>query len=71
MATQDFLAPALAGLGHKVGARVFQLSPMPRHLLQNLPQVLRLAEQLPLLRMLWPGPMVCRWNLNPLHDACS
>ena len=129
LATQDFVAPALAGLGHKVGALVFQLSPMPRHLLNNLPLVLqrlrtlllaqpplspiapdgvlavefrdrewldpvfmpelaavlreagatwclclhakmpRLAEQLPLLRMLWPGPMVCRWNLNPLHGA--
>ncbi len=129
LATQDFVAPALAGLGHKVGALVFQLSPMPRHLLHNLPRVLqrlrtlllaqpalkpiapdgvlavevrdpewldpvfmpelaavlrecgatwclclhakmpRLAEQLPLLRLLWPGPMVCRWNLNPLHGA--
>ncbi|QIM52014.1 DUF72 domain-containing protein [Hydrogenophaga crocea] len=29
----------------------------------------RLAEQLPLLRALWPGPLVCRWNLNPLHGA--
>jgi uncharacterized protein YecE (DUF72 family) len=129
LATQDFVAPALAGLGHKVGALVFQLSPMPHHLLHNLPLVLqrlrtlllaqpplaptapdgvlavevrdpewldpvfmpelaavlheagatwclclhakmpRLAEQLPLLRKLWPGPMVCRWNLNPLHGA--
>ena len=129
LATQDFVAPALAGLGHKVGALVFQLSPMPRHLLNNLPLVLqrlrtlllaqpplsptapdgvlavevrdpewldpffmpelaavlreanatwclclhakmpRLADQLPLLRRLWPGPMVCRWNLNPLHGA--
>jgi uncharacterized protein YecE (DUF72 family) len=129
LATQDFVAPALAGLGHKVGALVFQLSPMPRHLLHNLPLVLqrlrtlllaqpplaptapdgvlavevrdpewldpafmpelaavlrecsatwclclhakmpRLADQLPLLRLLWPGPMVCRWNLNPLHGA--
>lgn len=129
LATQDFVAPALAGLGHKVGALVFQLSPMPRHLLHNLPLVLqrlrtlllaqpplkptapdgvlavevrdpewldplfmpelaavlreagatwclclhakmpRLADQLPLLRKLWPGPMVCRWNLNPLHGA--
>lgn len=129
LATQDFVAPALAGLGHKVGALVFQLSPMPRHLLHNLPLVLqrlrtlllaqpslspiapdgvlavevrdpewldpafmpelaavlreagatwclclhakmpRLRDQLPLLRMLWPGPMVCRWNLNPLHGA--
>lgn len=129
LATQDFVAPALAGLGHKVGALVFQLSPMPRHLLHNLPLVLprlrklllaqpalaptapdgvlavevrdpewldepfvhelaavlreagatwclclhakmpRLEKQLPLLRALWPGPMVCRWNLNPLHGA--
>jgi uncharacterized protein YecE (DUF72 family) len=29
----------------------------------------RLAEQLPILRALWPGPLVCRWNLNPLHGA--
>ncbi|MCW5668263.1 MAG: DUF72 domain-containing protein [Hydrogenophaga sp.] len=129
LATQDFVAPALAGLGHKVGALVFQLSPLPRHLLHNLPLVLqrlrqllraqpalaptapdgvlavevrdpqwlhepfvrelaavlresgatwclclhakmpRLADQLPLLRLLWPGPMICRWNLNPLHGA--
>ena len=26
-----------------------------------------IAEQLPVLRALWPGPMVCRWNLNRLH----
>ncbi|MCW5652416.1 DUF72 domain-containing protein [Hydrogenophaga sp.] len=129
LATQDFVAPALAGLGHKVGALVFQLSPLPRHLLHNLPLVLeklrklllaqpalsptapdgvlavevrdpewldpafephlaavlreagatwclclhakmpRMERQLPLLRRLWPGPMVCRWNLNPLHGA--
>jgi uncharacterized protein YecE (DUF72 family) len=29
----------------------------------------RIAEQLPVLRALWPGPLVCRWNLNPLHGA--
>jgi uncharacterized protein YecE (DUF72 family) len=28
-----------------------------------------LAEQLPLQRALWPGPLVCRWNLNPVHGA--
>ncbi|MEZ5506394.1 MAG: DUF72 domain-containing protein [Gammaproteobacteria bacterium] len=28
-----------------------------------------IAEQLPILRALWPGPLVCRWNLNPLHGA--
>ncbi len=26
----------------------------------------RLPEQLPLLRALWPGPLVCRWNVNPV-----
>ncbi|MPM54020.1 hypothetical protein SDC9_100792 [bioreactor metagenome] len=26
-----------------------------------------LAEQLPLLRKLWPTPLVCRWNLHPVH----
>ncbi len=129
LARQGFVEPALAGLGPKVGALVFQLSPLPRHLLHNLPLVLerlrrlllaqpalaptapdgvlavevrdpqwldapfvhdlaavlreanatwclclhakmpRLEHQLPLLRALWPGPMVCRWNLNPLHGA--
>ena len=129
LATQDFIAPALAGLGDKVGALVFQLSPLPFAQLQRLPLLLerlrallralpdvrgatpdgvvavevrdpewlspaiapqlaavlketgatyclglhakmpRLAEQLPILRALWPGPMVCRWNLNPLHGA--
>jgi uncharacterized protein YecE (DUF72 family) len=29
----------------------------------------RLDGQLPLLRALWPGPLVCRWNLNPLHGS--
>jgi len=29
----------------------------------------RIAEQIPILRALWPGPLVCRWNLNPLHGA--
>ncbi|MFT3799640.1 MAG: DUF72 domain-containing protein [Burkholderiaceae bacterium] len=28
-----------------------------------------IADQLPLLRALWPGPFVCRWNLNPVHGA--
>jgi uncharacterized protein YecE (DUF72 family) len=28
-----------------------------------------IEDQLPVLRALWPGPMVCRWNLNGLHGA--
>lgn len=123
LALQEFIQPALEGLGAKIGALVFQLSPltpamllrMPeqlerlRSLLRALPDlravtpdgvlavevrdpewltpdfvaVLREAgatyclglhpklppieQQLPLLRALWPGPLVCRWNLNRLH----
>ncbi len=129
VAVNEFVVPALAGLGPKVGALVFQLSPLPFAQLQRLPLLLerlrallkalpdvrsatpdgviavevrdpewlsptvapalaavlretgatyclglhakmpRMADQLPLLRALWPGPLVCRWNLNPLHGA--
>lgn len=31
------------------------------------PKLPPLREQLPLLRALWPGPLVARWNLNRLH----
>ena len=33
------------------------------------PKLPPLAAQLPLLRALWPGPLVVRWNLNRLHGA--
>ena len=135
LAVREFIEPALQGLGHKAGALVFQLSPLPRTLLNDLPalierighllaalppltppapdgvialevrdaafltpahapllaQALRAArqasgnpvtyclglhakmppieEQLPLLRALWPGPLVCRWNLHRRHGA--
>lgn len=125
LAVETFVRPALEGLGDKLGALVFQISPVPaalladfdgllqrlRTLLQALPplrptapdgvvavevrdaawltpafvQVLReagatyclglhprlppIAEQLPLLRKLWPGPLVCRWNLHRRHGA--
>ncbi len=125
IAADEFVQPALDGLGHKLGALVFQLSPLPGGLLSRLPDVLQrldallqalpplrptapdgvvavevrdpafvcpafaavlraagatyclglhakmppVADQLPLLRALWPGPMVCRWNLNILHGA--
>lgn len=121
----DFVEPALAGLGTKLGVLLFQISPLPsswwkrlpelierlhtmlnaiRHVREQAPdvivavevrdgqwltplftQVLRencttyglglhakmppIEEQLPILRALWPGPLVCRWNLNPLHGA--
>ena len=123
LARSEFVEPALQGLGHKLGALVFQLSPLPLAQLDRMPQLLErlrallcalpalaplapdgviavevrdpewltpdfaavlresgatyclglhakmppLSEQLPLLRALWPGPLVCRWNLNPLH----
>jgi uncharacterized protein YecE (DUF72 family) len=28
-----------------------------------------IAEQVPLLRALWPGPLVCRWSLHRKHGA--
>jgi uncharacterized protein YecE (DUF72 family) len=124
-AVQMFVEPALEGLRHKLGALVFQISPLPvswfaqmpklierlHMLLKTIPelktiapdaviavevrdaqwltpqfvQALRdtgttycmglhakmppIAEQLPILRALWPGPLVCRWNLNPVHGA--
>jgi len=121
----SFVEPALQGLGRKLGALVFQISPLPPvgparlpewidflyRLLRAIPDLRstapdavvavevrdaewltprfidalrdagatyciglhakmpRIAEQLPVLRALWPGPLVCRWNLNPLHGA--
>jgi len=123
LAVQEFIAPALEGLGAKIGALVFQLSPLPDALRDRMPEVLSRLEamlqvlpslrdqapdgivavevrdpdfltpdfaallraagatyclglhpklppleaQLPLLRALWPGPLVCRWNLNRIH----
>ena len=125
LAVQEFLQPALEGLGSKIGALVFQLSPLSAPLRERMPEVLArleallqalpalkqvapdgviavevrdpefltpafveilraagatyclglhpklppLEEQLPLLRALWPGPLVCRWNLHRLHGA--
>ncbi|MFC5771461.1 DUF72 domain-containing protein [Thauera sinica] len=124
-AMRDFVEPALAGLREKLGALVFQISPLPPVWLGRMPELIarlhvmlsaisdlraaapdgvvavevrdpqwlmpaftqalrdsgatycmslhakmpRIAEQLPVLRALWPGPLVCRWNLNPLHGA--
>ena len=125
LAAQEFVQPALTGLGYKLGALVFQISPLPAALHGRMPEVLaRLAAmlkalpslkeqapdavlavevrdplwltpefvavlresgatyclglhakmppiegQLPLLRALWPGPLVCRWNLHRMHGA--
>lgn len=40
-----------------------------RYCLGLHPKLPPLPEQLPLLRALWPGPLVVRWNLNRLHGA--
>jgi len=125
LAWTQFVAPACEGLGHKAGALVFQISPLPRQwlgqidtLIERLHALLRalsevrsrlpgtviavevrnpewltpalvaalqdagatyclglhpkmpsVDEQLPILRRLWPGPFVCRWNLNFKHGA--
>jgi uncharacterized protein YecE (DUF72 family) len=125
LAVLEFAQPALQGLGHKLGALVFQISPLPAGLQGRMPDVLaKLATllkalpsfkeqapdavvavevrdplwltpefvavlrdsgaayclglhakmppiegQLPLLRALWPGPLVCRWNLHRMHGA--
>ncbi len=124
-AVQMFVEPALEGLGQKLGALVFQISPLPGAWLAQMPKLIDrlhrllsaipdlkplapdgvvavevrdpqwltpqfvnalratgatycmglhakmppIAEQLPILRALWPGPLVCRWNLNPIHGA--
>eukprot|EP01037_Dinobryon_pediforme_P012504 gene12504-12592_t len=123
LARSECVEPALQGLGHKLGALVFQLSPLPLAQLDRMPALLDrlrtmllalpplaplapdgvialevrdpewltpdfaavlreagatyclglhakmppLHDQLPMLRALWPGPLVCRWNLNPVH----
>ena len=125
LAIQEFVQPALQGLGHKLGALVFQISPLPAYLRGRMPEVLArlsvmlkalpslkeqapeavvavevraavwlkpefaavlrdsgttyclglhaklppIEDQLPLLRAMWPGPLVCRWNLHQLHGA--
>ncbi|MGJ7604145.1 DUF72 domain-containing protein [Variovorax sp. LT1R20] len=123
IAIQEFVQPALDGLGDRIGALVFQLSPIPSQLLADRPALLArigemlealpglkqvapdaviavevrdpqllcpafadmlrsvgatfcmglhakmppIEDQLPMLRALWPGPLVCRWNLHRRH----
>jgi uncharacterized protein YecE (DUF72 family) len=122
LAIGEFVQPALEGLGPRIGALVFQLSPLPGHWLARLPEFFERLEtmlaalprlpdgatvavevrdaqlllpefaallkrtgatycvglhakmppieaQLPMLRALWPGPLVCRWNLHRKHGA--
>lgn len=125
LAVREFAQPALDGLRDRLGVLLFQLSPIPPLLLQDIPALLRrlgamlralpslqerapqaivavelrnaelvrpelaallrscgatyalglhakmppIDAQLPLLRALWPGPLVCRWNLHRRHGA--
>jgi uncharacterized protein YecE (DUF72 family) len=125
LACEQFVQPAIEGLGDKVGALVFQISPLPRQWLEQVdelverlhgmlsavaearsrlphaviavevrnpawltpafvevlkdagatyclglhPKMPPIKAQLPILRRLWPGPFVCRWNLNVKHGA--
>jgi len=123
LALDSFVTPAFEGLGSKIGALVFQLSPLPLDLLARMPEQLDrlwamlkqlpaaharpsgamfavevrdpewltpdfvallrdvgacyclglhpklppISEQLPVLRALWPGPLMVRWNLHRRH----
>jgi uncharacterized protein YecE (DUF72 family) len=53
-----WLCPDFAALLRDAGAR---------YCLGLHPKLPPLQEQLPLLRAIWPGPLVVRWNLNRLH----
>jgi len=54
----EWLMPDLASLLRDTGAT---------YCLGLHPKLPPLQDQLPLLRALWPGPLVARWNLNRLH----
>ncbi|NKF21018.1 DUF72 domain-containing protein [Solimonas marina] len=125
LAVQLCAEPLLDGLRGKLGALVFQLSPLPDAMLHDLPALLQrlgamlralpplherapgavlavevrnaewlspafaqtlreagatyclglhakmppIEAQLPVLRALWPGPLVCRWNLHRRHGV--
>lgn len=122
LAIAEFAQPALEGLGSRIGALVFQLSPLPGAWLARLPEFFErlesmltalppppagatvavevrdakllvpefaallkragatycvglhakmppIEQQLPMLRALWPGPLVCRWNLHRKHGS--
>ncbi len=124
LACREFAEPTLAGLGERLGALVFQLSPLSPPWLHDLPRLFErlgamlralpaladapgavvavqvrdaalltpafaallreagatyclglhskmppIEDQLPMLRALWPGPLICRWNLHRRHGA--
>ena len=65
-----FLAPAHAPLLAQALRAARQASGNPMIYRLGLhAQKPPIEEQLPLLRTLWPGPLVCRWNLHRRHGA--
>ncbi len=56
----EFLNPAFAALLRECGAA---------YCLGLQAKMPRIEAQLPMLRAMWPGPLVCRWNLNPVNGA--
>jgi Protein of unknown function DUF72 len=56
----EFLTPAFCDVLREAGA-TYCLG-----LHSKMPPI---EDQLPLLRALWPGPLVCRWNLHRRHGA--
>lgn len=56
----ELLRPELAAV-LRAGAATYALG-----LYAKMPPI---GDQLPLLRALWPGPLVCRWNLHRRHGA--
>ncbi|VVE32213.1 hypothetical protein PAQ31011_03729 [Pandoraea aquatica] len=44
IATEQFVAPCLAGLGSKAGVLVFQMSPLPTELLRDIPALVQRIE---------------------------
>ena len=68
LAVSEFVQPALEGLGNKVGALVFQLSPLPASWLDRMPQLLeRLSVMLGALPALLdaPGSVIAVEVRNP------
>jgi uncharacterized protein YecE (DUF72 family) len=55
-----FLIPEFAAMLREVGAT---------YCLGVHAKMPPIAKQLPMLRKLWPGPLVCRWNLHRKHGA--
>src|SRR3546814_700931 len=75
LAVHTFAEPALEGLRHKLGALVFQLSPVPDALLRDLPALLRrlgaMLQALPSLRPLAPDAAIAVEVRDPELDRES